>query len=272
MSRLLFLARGQQSGLQSVTHEIRPTLQAQFLGISRGLRAQLSVQSFVTGQVAVELGFYPDNPVEFIGADPKYPEFPTMPSAIERIGESIKEFDFEGLLNDVRGAVHGIAELANSEDLRSAIASLAATIKDFQKLVVDVNAKVDTVGARFDETAVAARDALNQANESIASAEKSLNETLEDIRHLVDNVDGKVEPLATSIEETSTAARGAFDQATATLATANEVFAPESELHYRLIDALDEFSQTARAIRVLADYLERNPQALLQGKRGPGGP
>lgn len=242
--------------------------------IARGLRAQLSVQSFVTGQVAVELDFYPDNPVNYVmGADQTDPpEFPTMPSAMERIGDTIKEFDFEGLLNDVRGAVHGIDELANSADLRNAIASLAATIKDIQKLVVDVNAKVDLIGTRFDETAVAARDALNQANESIASAEMGLNETLDDIRHLVKNVDGKVDPLATSIEQTATSARAAFDQATTTLATADKIIAPESELHYKLTAALDELSSAARAIRVLADYLERNPQALLQGKGGPGGP
>ncbi len=44
-----------------------------------------------------------------------------------------------------------------------------------------------------------------------------------------------------------------------------------SDVSVELIEALDEFAHAARAIRVLADYLERNPQALLQGKRGPGG-
>lgn len=239
--------------------------------IEQGLRAQLSVQSFVTGQVGVELDFYPDTPAKYSEADPRFPEFPTMPSAMERLGETLKEFDFEALLNDVGSAIRGIDELTNSADLRQAITSLSATIKDFQKLVQDANAKVGSLATRFDETAVAARDALNQAKESIASAEEGLNETLEDIRQLVKNIDGKVEPLATSMEQTATAARGAFDQATTTFATADEVIAPGSELHDKLAEVLEELSSAANSIRVLADYLERHPEALLQGKRSAGG-
>lgn len=80
-----------------------------------------------------------------------------MPSAMERLGETLKEFDFEALLNDVGSAIRGIDELTNSADLRQAITSLTATINDFQKLVQDVNAKVGSLATRFDETAVAAR-------------------------------------------------------------------------------------------------------------------
>lgn len=240
--------------------------------IERGLRAQLAMQSFVTGQVAVELGFHPDTTPKYEGGDEEYPEFPTMESAIDKIGETLKEFDFEALLNDVGSAIRGIDELTNSADLRKAITTLTVTIKDFQRLVRDVSTKVDPLVTRFDETALAARDALIQAKESIASAEEGLNKTLEDIRHLVKNVDGKVEPLASRIEQTATAARGAFDQATNALATADEVIAPGSELHYKLVEVLDELSSAASSIRVLADYLERNPEALLQGKRGTGGP
>jgi hypothetical protein len=34
----------------------------------------------------------------------------------------------------------------------------------------------------------------------------------------------------------------------------------------RLVTALQEFTATARSVHVLADYLERNPNALLYGK------
>ena len=42
----------------------------------------------------------------------------------------------------------------------------------------------------------------------------------------------------------------------------------QRRLDNQLVNALQEVSAAARAIRVLADYLERNPNALLFGKGG----
>ena len=40
--------------------------------IKRGVRAQLDMQSIVTGQLMVSLDFYPDKPATLVGADPRY--------------------------------------------------------------------------------------------------------------------------------------------------------------------------------------------------------
>ena len=55
-------------------------------------------------------------------------------------------------------------------------------------------------------------------------------------------------------------------QAEATLKTVNNMFAPEAPLPQELQDALQEMTAAARSLRVLADYLERHPEALLKGK------
>ena len=44
------------------------------------------------------------------------------------------------------------------------------------------------------------------------------------------------------------------------------VTADGSEINYLLSDALTELSSTLRSVRVLADYLERHPEALVSGK------
>jgi paraquat-inducible protein B len=41
-------------------------------------------------------------------------------------------------------------------------------------------------------------------------------------------------------------------------------------MRYELQQVLSELASAARSIRVLAEYLEHNPDALLRGK--PGGP
>ena len=62
--------------------------------------------------------------------------------------------------------------------------------------------------------------------------------------------------------------RGTLASATRTLDSADKTVAPNSALSNNLNETLGEVSRAARAIRVLADYLERHPESLLRGKSG----
>jgi paraquat-inducible protein B len=53
-----------------------------------------------------------------------------------------------------------------------------------------------------------------------------------------------------------------------TLESANTIVAPSSVQRTELDQTLQEVRRAARSIRVLADYLERNPESLLRGKKG----
>jgi paraquat-inducible protein B len=59
-----------------------------------------------------------------------------------------------------------------------------------------------------------------------------------------------------------------LDSARRTLDTADKMIAPDAGLRVELADTLDEVGRAARAIRVLADYLERHPESLIRGKPG----
>jgi paraquat-inducible protein B len=48
--------------------------------------------------------------------------------------------------------------------------------------------------------------------------------------------------------------------------TDNTLLGPDAPAQHELRDALQEIARAARAIRVLADFLERNPESLLRGK------
>ena len=63
------------------------------------------------------------------------------------------------------------------------------------------------------------------------------------------------------LDETLVSARGTFDSAT-------RLVAPDSTLDTELNTTLQELSRAARGLRVLADYLERHPEALVRGKPG----
>jgi hypothetical protein len=44
---------------------------------------------------------------------------------------------------------------------------------------------------------------------------------------------------------------------------------PESDLRYGMVTALRDVSAMSKSLKTLADLLERNPQAFLQGKPLP---
>jgi paraquat-inducible protein B len=66
--------------------------------------------------------------------------------------------------------------------------------------------------------------------------------------------------------ETAPQAKATLAQAQATLAALERLLAPGSGTSTDLHQALDEFAQAARALRTLADTLERHPESLLYGK------
>ncbi len=72
--------------------------------------------------------------------------------------------------------------------------------------------------------------------------------------------------LSKDLHDTLTEARSMLKHATMTLQTATETMTPEGEIGGQMQKALEEISAAARSIRVMAEYLERHPEALIKGK------
>jgi paraquat-inducible protein B len=70
------------------------------------------------------------------------------------------------------------------------------------------------------------------------------------------------------LDQTLVAARGTLVSARGTLNNTASLTEPNSAQIQQLGSTLQEVSRAARALRVLADYLERHPEALLRGKKG----
>jgi paraquat-inducible protein B len=116
---------------------------------------------------------------------------------------------------------------------------------------------VETVVRDLDELLVSLRKAVDSLD--IPALQRDLQATLGDARGLVRNVDSRVEPLATGVE-------GTLDDAREALSIAAE----DSPVRYDLARTLEELAAAARSIRVLADYLQQHPEALVSGKSGEG--
>ena len=73
--------------------------------IDRGLRAVLVTQSFITGLLAIEVGFYPDTEVvlrkKLASEYEEYPEIPTIPSTAQRLMQALEKLDLEKIRGEI---------------------------------------------------------------------------------------------------------------------------------------------------------------------------
>jgi paraquat-inducible protein B len=121
--------------------------------IQKGLKAQLQTQSFVTGQLIINIDFYPDKSFSLVGIEKDYQEIPTIPGSMERLTKTLQHLDFEKLYNKIMEVVSGIDKIVNAPgaddslpELRDALRqaqqtfdSVEATIQKNQKLGYDMD-------------------------------------------------------------------------------------------------------------------------------------
>ena len=96
---------------------------------------------------------------------------------------------------------------------------------------------------------------LSESKE-LLQAVQALNETLQETRQLVHNLDSNVAPAISST----------LDQAQKTLVSVEGTLGQDSPLQHEMRQAIKELGEAARAVRILTDYLERHPEALIYGK------
>ena len=150
--------------------------------IEMGLRAQLITQSFITGQLMIELDFYPKSNVCYappqIDKDYKdYVVIPTCASTSERLAKALGDLDLKAIEKNLNSSLAGIDRLVNNPDLTASIRALKDTLQDARKLVTRVDRQVDPLS-------------------------DDVKKTVKDFGKLANNVDARVGGLATGFDKT----------------------------------------------------------------------
>ncbi len=146
--------------------------------IERGLRAQLHLDSLVTGQLSVQLGFHPGTPVRLVGGEGKVPEIPTIPTAFDQVSakvqslvERIEQLLLDQLFAHVLRTVQGLDQLVNAPELSAVLRSLDHTLTTLQQLLSRVDGQVagllDEVGGTA--TATPSADTCLEADDRITA-------------------------------------------------------------------------------------------------------
>ena len=97
----------------------------------------------------------------------------------------------------------------------------------------------------------------------------SFNQSLDQVQGFIGKLDKQVEPIASALRQTAQNADTALLRGNVTLKEIEGILSEDSPLRVDLTDSLEELSAAARSMRILADYLERHPEALVHGKAGP---
>jgi paraquat-inducible protein B len=237
--------------------------------VQRGLRARLQIQSLVTGQTSVDFDFYPDTPIHLVTVATDELELPTLPSDIDLLKANLSSL-LEKLsklpLEKISSALLGAIDSANGmfQDTR-------AVVKQAGGLVGNVNAQVKPLTDRVMATSTDASQMLQEARKRLELREgeplQNLNIVLLQGRKLVDDLDRDLGRLIGPALQVLAKASTALDQAQSFLLAAQHVISPGSPIYFELNSTLTELKSAARAIRVFAEYIQRNPNALLTGNR-----
>ncbi len=221
--------------------------------IEYGLKAKLMLQSFVTGQLMINLDFKKDEPVNLTGIESEYPELPTIPSDMEKLGRALENIPFEEIFENLGDVVDALENFLSNPALAGSVEETEKTLKEIKSLVNDFDAQIKPVVSDIMATSKAARKTLDQAEKTLAMKE---------------GVPGE---LASGIKETLVSVNNTMERADRTLLSLQGVVGEDSSTVYELNNTLKELTAAARSIRFLSDYLERHPEALLRGKGGPKG-
>jgi paraquat-inducible protein B len=131
------------------------------------------------------------------------------------------------------------------DEVAGALVSIAAQLEALP---------IQEIGASVNEAAAGLSRLVN--SEDLERSLASLADSLQSLQALAEQLRGELSP----------AMAAALAQTERVLQNAERLLSPDAPVHHELQRALRELAEAARSLRVLADYLEQHPEALIYGK------
>ena len=215
--------------------------------IEKGLRAKLQQQSVITGVLYVELDYFPDTPARLHDTKGVNAEIPTLPSnlgaltkAVSQTLDQLSRVDFVAITRKVDAILGRIDQGAAQIEFGRINGNLVKASDNIARLTGD--------------------PAVTKAVEDFSAAMRSVDA-------LVKRLNARVDPVAEDIQAMAGAGRKALENLNTTAENLRGLTKPGSTMRRDLDQALADVAEAAQAIRSLADFIERNPETIIQGRR-----
>jgi len=211
-----------------------------------GVRAQLALQSVLTGQLYVDLDFYPGSPLKKVDVEAPYPQLATI--ELKKLGKAIESLPIDQLAQKALSVLEAIERRVNSPDVDRMLSSGADAAAALKDTLERIDAQVDPLVSSLRHAADATAGAMEQAEQTLNLEQGPAGKMVADFTKAAESADQALREMRKAMSE------------------ASELLDDRSATRQRLQALLDESTAAARSLRLLADYLERHPEALLQGK------
>jgi paraquat-inducible protein B len=213
------------------------------LAIRAGLRAQLATQSLVTGQVSINLDFYPNTTASLSDNNDSLPEIPTIPSDFQHIKDELADLKLPDLAEKARTALVGI-----------------------NGLIGELNGKIGPMADSLKQTSDTARVTLETTQEAVRQLQADASRTLGSIDHLASTTESQVQTAGKGIDKVTASADRAVTRADKVMNNLNDLTAPRSPMRDDLTAAIRDLAASASSLRNFSHDIERNPNSLLLGR------
>ena len=218
--------------------------------IEAGLRAQLGINGIATGLLFVELDFLDPavNPAVITDfKDASYTVIPTIKSTVSEVAaglngilDKLKQVDLVALSTEAQGLLVDTRRQLNSVDLRPLVEQWTAAGNNVRQLT---------------------------ASPQWLATLDNLNNAVSDLRGVIAKIDAQVAPTAANLNASITEIKTAVDAFDTTILSLHQFIAAQQGLGADADRALKTLTETLDSVRRLADFLERDPSALLTGRK-----
>ncbi|MBT3812893.1 MAG: MCE family protein [Gammaproteobacteria bacterium] len=216
--------------------------------IKDGLRMQLQYTSIVTGQLYIESLLRPKSKVRLTRLNKDFVELPAITSSSQEVQKNIadvirefKNINFSELFSELLITIKNIKQIAGSAETKHTLHALSVSVTELEGILTTFN------------------------KHSVAIAVNA-EKTLQHSSSAMQKLDTATDPLLEEIQQTIANTNLTLTQFQVSAANISDVFKKDAQLQRNLNSTLVELRRSAKSLRLLADYLERHPEAIIQGK------
>jgi paraquat-inducible protein B len=215
--------------------------------VEKGLRAQLQIDSLVTGRLYVNFDMHPDEPVYLPDYPTEYPALPTIGSSLSELTKTFEDLPLRELANKMIRSADGFEKLVTSTSLHNGL-------------------------AKFEETATQINALIKNMNDQLTPLSNRLQSTLQTAQKTINHLDSKIDPVSADLAQTLQKFSAAAEKTEQTMQSLQKMTANDSRLQQQLSLTLQELNRASRSVRYLSSEIERDPQILLRGRNSGGQP
>jgi len=201
--------------------------------IKAGLRAQLRSESLVTGQLSVDIDFYPGTPIVLAHLKSQALELPTMPSGMQNLKDEISDLNLRDLADRVR-----------------------VTMTSMQRLMDEASTRIGPLADSLQST-------LETTRSTLVAVQGNSARTLENIDELAVEGRGQIATNGRDLDQLLRTAQTTAAQAEKLVATLNDMTAPRSPMRDDLESSMRDLAASAGSLRAFTHDLERDPTGTL---------